>query len=70
MLLDLNLLKRDGREGLAELKRSEVLRAILVGVLTELRGTGDLERSWALQLDGYADGPKGPRDHRNVLLGF
>jgi len=53
ILLDLILPKKDGFEVLKELKESEEMKDIPVIVLTNLEGTGDVEKALSLGATTY-----------------
>ena len=57
VLLDLNLLKKDGREVLAEIKADPDLRSILVVVMTSSRAETDVLRSYDLLCNCYVTKP-------------
>jgi chemotaxis family two-component system response regulator Rcp1 len=53
ILLDLNLPKKDGREVLAEIKQSPVLKSIPVVILTTSASDEDILRSYRLHANCY-----------------
>ncbi|MGD9101656.1 MAG: response regulator [Anaerolineae bacterium] len=57
ILLDLNLPKMDGREVLAEIKRSSHLRCIPVVVLTTSTAEQDVRKSYGLHANCYVTKP-------------
>jgi CheY-like chemotaxis protein len=59
ILLDLNLPKKDGREVLAEVKESAVLKSIPVVVLTTSESEEDILRSYLLHANCYIAKPVG-----------
>jgi two-component system, chemotaxis family, response regulator Rcp1 len=57
ILLDLNLPKKDGREVLAELKESPVLKSIPVVILTTSASEGDIHGSYQHHANCYITKP-------------
>jgi len=57
ILLDLNLPRKDGREVLAEIKRSKDLRVIPVVILTTSQSEEDVLRSYQLYANAYVVKP-------------
>jgi chemotaxis family two-component system response regulator Rcp1 len=57
ILLDLNLPGRDGRELLAEIKKSEELRQVPVVVLTTSNDEQDVQRAYNLNANSYVTKP-------------
>jgi CheY-like chemotaxis protein len=53
ILLDLNMPKKDGREALAEIKSSPVLRHLVVVVLTTSRQPEDIQRCYQLGVNSF-----------------
>jgi two-component system, chemotaxis family, response regulator Rcp1 len=57
ILLDLNLPKKDGREVLAEIKQSPMLKSIPVVILTTSASDADILRSYRLHANCYITKP-------------
>jgi chemotaxis family two-component system response regulator Rcp1 len=59
ILLDLNLPKKDGREVLAELKQSPILKSIPVVILTTSASEADIQGSYEQHANCYITKPVG-----------
>jgi two-component system, chemotaxis family, response regulator Rcp1 len=57
ILLDLNLPKKDGREVLADIKQSDILKSIPVVILTTSASDEDILRSYLLHANCYITKP-------------
>ena len=67
VLLDLNLPRKDGREVLAEIKRSDRLRQIPVVVLSSSRDGEDVRQSYDLGANSYISKPVDFHSFRKAL---
>lgn len=69
-LLDLNLLRKDGREVLAEIKSDPELKLIPVIVMTTSRAEQDIVESYELQANAYLTKPLNFNEFMGVAKSF
>ena len=67
VLLDLNLPRKNGREVLAEIKSSPVLKQIPVLVMTSSRADEDISQAYNLNANCYITKPTDLRDYLDVV---
>jgi len=70
ILLDLNLPRRNGREVLADIKGSEVLRAIPVVILSSSDSDEDRRQAYRLKAEGFMTKPTGLPEYVEMVKGM
>jgi chemotaxis family two-component system response regulator Rcp1 len=70
VLLDLNLPRRNGREVLADIKRSEVLRTIPVLIFSSSDSDEDRQQAYRLKAEGFMTKPTGLPEYVEMVKGM